>query len=842
VRIGAGGMGEVYRARDTRLGRDVAVKMLTSDLTDDAVRKRFRREARAISALNDPHICALYDVGDAEGREYLVMEYLEGETLAQRLARGALPHDEALRYAIEIASALDRAHRKGIVHRDLKPGNIMLTRTGAKLLDFGLARITETDASTPPLTQDDAFVGTFEYMAPEQLNGSAIDARADIFAFGVVLYEMLGGARPFSGHNRASLIGAILFAPPRPLHEHKPETSRQLVRLVEACLAKDPEDRIQTAHDLRLQLEWIRDGASGVVSRGRRLSRRKSVVAAGLAAAVLAGAALGAYFVRQTARPPETRQVRFTLQSPIRGESVEWPALSPGGNRIAFVSVSNAGVRTLWIRDLASTEARQVPGVTLAVQPFWSKDGHALHFFSADKLQSVAPTVMRVETLAAINHPRGASAGADGTILFTPSVTGPIFAIGPAGGKPREVTHLDRAQQDSSHRWPEFLPDGEHFLFVIQSRSLERSGLYVGSIRNRIVKKISTLQSRAVVSGDGSIYFVQRRQLMRQPFDLEALRPTGRAQVVANGIAPDLRITGATSISLANDGTLAYGSPADTRTVPTLVDASGATIRALGPEQHYVNPSLSPDETMLAVSKIDEETGRNSIWLIDMRTGAASAFVDDESNADNPVWAADGRSILYCSDRRGTYEVYERRVGAVAADVLRFPSSAYAQVTRDTPAGTVYHVATRPASFWFEPRGGKPRRVGGITEGVADLSPDGRWLAGMNVRSENTAYNLFVQAIDDASLKIQVTSDGGSQTTWSPEGTRLYFVQADGWLAGIDFDDGHVGARRKFFRMVTDLVFYSSRDFVPLRGGSRFVVLRPRPNRRDAEAVVVVRR
>ena len=847
ARIGAGGMGEVYKAVDTRLDRPVAIKVLTTrHEAAPSDRKRFAREARAISALNHPNICSLYDIGSENGNEFLVMEYIEGETLAERLGRGPLTPAETIQYGWEIASALERAHRQGIVHRDLKPGNIMLTRTGAKLLDFGLARILESEPqSASLLTVEDAIVGTIEYMAPEQLNGGTVDARADIFSLGVVLYEMISGVRPFLGHNRASVIGAILFSTPSAITVHDRTVPAALERLITACLAKDPNDRVQTAHDVRLNLEWMRDGASGQVLLPKRQRRTRRIWLFAAAAVTVAGLVAAAVVGSKLVSTQRRSEIRFTLGAPVAGEQIDWPIISPDGTKIAFVSGAATRGGSLWIRRLDSTTATRLAGTDGATQPFWSPDGSAIAFFAGNKLQMLPLGSARPNTLAMAAGPRGGTWSRNGTLLFAPHITGAIWATSAAGAPSREVTRLDAKQGDTSHRWPEFLPDGEHFIFVIRSSQLQRAGLYVGSLRDPTIRKVSTLQSRALVTRDGWMLFVDGRLLWRQRFDLDSHVLVGERAAVAENIEPDLKITGAVRITAADDGTLAFLSPADARTRVNWVDDQGKVIHVLTEPGYYVNPSLSPDDKTLAISRIDPDTGRNAIWLIDTTTGALSPFVNDGVNADSPIWSFDGKSILYTSDRRGVFETYVRGIDAVGGDRLVLAGHKFSYPARDTAAGTLIYTTDgqNSGALWYQPRNGTRARSLSLAEGTwgGDLSPDGRWLIGLRLSNTDATYDIYLQAVDDPARRLQITPAAGAQALWRSDGRGFFYAERDGDLIATEFDDGRIGARRRLFTLSNNDIFYSTTEYYPSSDGKRFITLQ-RVSNASTTAVVIVPR
>ncbi|HYT32814.1 MAG TPA: protein kinase, partial [Thermoanaerobaculia bacterium] len=480
--IGAGGMGEVYKARDTRLDRTVAIKVLPSHLSSSPeVRQRFEREAKTISALSHPHVCALYDVGNQDGVEYLVMEYLEGETLAGRLANGPLPLERTLRHGIEIADALDCAHRQGIVHRDLKPGNVMLTKSGVKLLDFGLAKAIAPSSALPltslptqasPVTQEGTILGTFQYMAPEQLEGKDVDGRTDIFAFGATLYEMATGRKAFSGATQASLISAILRDDPQPISRIQTMSPPALDRVVKTCLAKDPEDRWQSAADIKRELGWVAEGppvgVPGTAATAWRNRERVAWAVSGILLLALLGS-LAALLRVARSQPAAAPVTRFSILPPGKstftapGESASsQPALSPDGRALAFVAYAG-GRHLIWIRPLGSLTAQALDGTEYGSYPFWSPDGQSLGFFAHGKLKRIAVSGGPPQTLCDASAGRGAAWSRDGVIVFTPTQAEALYRIPAGGGAVTPATTLDTSRGELSHRWPSFLPDGRRF-------------------------------------------------------------------------------------------------------------------------------------------------------------------------------------------------------------------------------------------------------------------------------------------------------------------------------------------------------------------------------------------
>ena len=489
--IGAGGMGEVYRARDTRLDRIVAVKILPDHLSDRAeLRERFEREARTIASLNHSHICTLYDIGHQDGIDFLVMEYLEGETLAERLKKGPLPLDQVLHYAIEIADALDKAHRKGVTHRDLKPGNIMLTKSGSKLLDFGLAKLRQETAAPnnslsklptadAAITAQGTILGTLQYMAPEQLEGKEVDARTDIFTFGAVVYEMATGKKAFEGKSQASLIAKILETDPQPISALQPVTPPALDRVVRRCLAKDPENRWQTARDLELEMKSIQEGGSpaGLSMDRTTPARRQWTKMLLWSAAVLAACAVVGLTVWHFRPVPPRPVTRFTISLPAgqRLVGLDTPAiaLSPDGTRFAYIAAQGSGLPQLYLRAMASSDARPIPGTEGATDPFFSPDGQWLGFFTGGKLKKVSVSGGAAVTLVDALSLQGASWGSQGMIAFGSEQAAVLLQVSDAGGTPQALTHLEEGETD--HDWPEFLPGDKTVLFAASGDAHSRS-------------------------------------------------------------------------------------------------------------------------------------------------------------------------------------------------------------------------------------------------------------------------------------------------------------------------------------------------------------------------------
>jgi len=664
--LGAGGMGEVYKARDTRLDRTVAIKVLPDAFASDPdFRQRFEREACAIAALNHPHICTLHDIGHEpappgleNGRDYLVLEYLDGETLAARLEKGPLPLDQTLTYAIEIADALDRAHRAGIVHRDLKPGNVMLTKSGTKHLDFGLARssraaVTTTGLSmlptTPPnLTAQGAILGTFQYMAPEQIEGVEADARTDIFAFGAVLYEMLTGKRAFEGKSQASLLAAILERTPAAVSSLQPLASSSLEHVVSRCLAKSPDDRWQAASDVMRELQWItRTPASPA---HMTVSRPLSRTVGALALTALGGLALGSLlWLMLKGKSSEPAAVRFRIIPPP-GLSFEANpplspfAISPDGRTLAFIAVSPEG-QHLWVQSLDSLEPRKLNGTDNAQQPFWSPDSRSIAFIMQTQLKRIDASGGPPQTICVCNAARGGSWNKDGTILFSGSSTQSttsILRVAASGGTAEPLKDLSQSSQSIPFGNPRFLSDGRSFLYPAGTPGA--SDLRRGWLDGRPSVRIPGIVTTAAVAS-GYILFARERTLVAQRFDESSGQLTGEPVVVAERVDVRGRIA---NFSVSDNGVLAYRQLGDaTRSPLQWRDRSGAVLGELGTASDYTGLAISPDGSRVAASRPNENSVA-SIWVIDVARNLASPLRPPESRIVNrPTWSPDGREIAF---------------------------------------------------------------------------------------------------------------------------------------------------------------------------------------------------
>ena len=636
--LGAGGMGEVYRAKDTRLDRSVAIKVLPSQLASEPEkRQRFEREARSISTLSHPHICTLHDIGHQEGVHYLVLEYLEGETLEKRLEKGSLPTQEALKYAIELADALDKAHRQGIVHRDIKPGNIMVTKSGVKLMDFGLAKLKAdqeplADALTEmttdkKLTAEGTILGTFQYMAPEQLEGRQADPRTDIFAFGQVLYEMVTGRPAFSGKTKASLIAAILSSEPKVVTELTPASPAALDRVVKRCLEKDPDERWQSANDLGAELRWIAVSSGQTAVRTQLPSARKSremlawAVCCALAVALIAGA----IWWRNSEPQEQTMYFPAPLSSPARDVAV-----APNGHSVAVVGyLESARKNALWIYELGSPGARSLPGTEGADYPFWSADGRSLGFFADAKLKKLEVSGGPVQTVCDAPMARGGTWNKDGVIVFTPHVRGGLFQVLASGGTPTSISNPDASRGETSHRWPMFLPDGKHYLYLAANFAGQKGvdAIFVGSLDSKEKTFVVEASANAAYAAPGYLLFYRDKTLLAQRFDLKRFSLTGEPAIIVSDIQYLPQVKQA-AFAASDSGLLAAQSGAGvTRSQPVWFDRKGNELGVVGTPDVYGNVSIAPNGKSVAVDKTEIGSENNiDIWTYELDRDRAKRF------------------------------------------------------------------------------------------------------------------------------------------------------------------------------------------------------------------------
>ena len=812
-------MGEVYKAKDTRLDRTVAIKVLPEKSMPSAeARQRFEREARTISQLSHPHICTLHDVGRENDVEYLVMEYIEGDTLQARLVNGPLPLDQTLRYGIEIVDALDRAHRQGIVHRDLKPGNVMLTRGGVKLLDFGLARdfaaassgpsaFTALPTAAPNLTQEGSILGTVQYMAPEQLEGKTSDARTDIFALGSVLYEMATGKKAFTGASQASLISSIMKEEPSPISVLSPMSPSALDRVVRTCLAKDPDDRWQTARDVGLQLQGIRDDASrssssaqgALPAPGRR--RRTALLPWLLAAASLVLAVFG--WTHRAPQGPGLPVLRTYLPPPPNanfhtlGANVGGVALSPDGRRLAFGAHEADGMHRLWVRDLDVLEPYAVLGAEEAIFPFWSPDSRSLGFFARGKLKTVeaSPNPPAARELADVIEPRGASWGEDGTIVYAPQNYKGLMRVPAAGGTPAPVTELDASKGETSHRWPYFLPGGRHFLYMARSPDPKspidfRNEIVVASLdgkERRVVIPASLGATRTVYTAPGFLLFRRGTNLMALALDLDRLQTSGEPLLVAKDVQGFVA-TGLSIFSTTPDLLVYATRVADSPSSLVLLDRSGKQLSTVMTGGMSINLALAADGKTVAVARV-EEPFPPDLWLSDIGVAREIRLTRDAVPQVAPVFQPDGKRLFYSAIANGPWAIWEMSLPG-GKDAKPFLESESTKTPTDaSPDGRwlmyrEYNSGTRGDLKYVALDGDRTARTYIATaddETHAKFSPDGHWVA--YVSDDSGRKEVYVAAFPDPARRFRVSTTGGMQPQWSRDGKELFYLQADQLMA-----------------------------------------------------------
>ena len=814
--LGAGGMGEVYRARDTRLERTVAIKILPAYLSSNPeAKQRFEREARAISSLNHPNICTLYDVGHQDGIDYLVMEFLEGETLASRLARGPLPPDQVLKYGIEICEGMEKAHKTGVIHRDLKPGNIMLTKGGAKLMDFGLAKsVTGPPPSTgltatldgtwaggegegargsqDPLTARGTIVGTFQYMSPEQVEGKEADASSDIFALGAVLYEMATGKRAFEGKTAASVIAAVLERDPAPISVTKPMSPPALDRVVKTCLAKDPDERFQTVHDVKLQLKWMADGRSqaGMPLPLADRSRHREWIAWATTVLALTLLAVSLGYVSRGGQPQPVVTASILPPDGTQFTSLEIeggaPAISPDGKKLVFVARDKSGEATLWLRPLDSVNARQLSGTNGGGHPFWSPDSRFIGFFTPLKLAKVDTSGGSVQNISEITLGRGGSWNKDGVILFTPNTADVLYRVSATGGKAVPATQFDAHRSENSHRWPQFLPDGKHFLFFVRSsQGPDSTGTYLGALDSDEHHLILHNDFRAVFVQPGYLLSVREQLLVAQPFDLRSFSVTGDAAPIAEHIA----LNGGTSaamFSASDNGVLAYETGASQVTGWDLVwyDRGGKRLETVG-TNFFQSPSLSPDGTKLAVGLTDIRFATSDIWFFDLARGTKTRLTFDPASELYPVWMPDGQSIIFSSNKTGLAHIYRMPIqGTGATETLIATEGAY-ELPQSVCRDGRYLLYQRRASqdkrkydIWVLPLFGNGKPFPLVQSDFDHLkptfSPDCNWVA--YASNETGQSEVYLTHFPDGAGKRQISTDGGVSPRWRGDGKELFFI------------------------------------------------------------------
>ena len=815
ARVGAGGMGEVYKAIDTRLNRTVAIKVSQERFSD-----RFEREAHAIALLNHPHVCQLYDVGP----DYLVMEFLEGKPL-----KGPLSVEQTIQYAGQILDALDAAHRKGITHRDLKPGNILITSQGVKLLDFGLAKqdhaLREMDEThTAGLTAKGQIIGTLQYMAPEQLQGKEADARSDLFSFGCVLHEMATGKRAFHGQNAASVIAAIL--------EREPEKigiSTPLDRLVKRCLAKNPDERFQNARDVKIALDWALEEPATAHSKFPWLLALVS------GAAVVVAIVITAWLTGRF-RPPDQPYVQSFILPPTNtsfrcvGDDAGPVVLSPDGKRLAFAANGTDGKFALWIRALDSVHAQLIPGTDGAMFPFWSPDSRYVGFFADTKLKKVDAAGTAVSVLSDAPAMRGGAWGRDDVILFSPRLTSPIFRTSASGGPATPVTTLDPKQQDISHRWPSFLPDGKHFVYTSRGR-----GVFVASLDSTEAPRRLLEESSNAIYSSGFLLYSRENTLLARPFDAAAMKFTGPAEVLAQSLTAEI-LSDRACFSASETGVLAYHSGVNEAQL-TWFDRKGNRVGTLGHPGLIDGVELSPDGKQAAVT-IGDSSGRGTVWLYELARGVNRRFVSIDRYNVSLLWSKDSRRIAIGERTDGRYRIRMKDAGGSGRDEVIYQTDIETQLGGWGPDGGLTLSTRNPNTGWdldYLPSQKKNERATPVSvlhqpgdEMLGSISPDGHWI--LYTHSEPGDIDLYphVAAFPGGGQNRLIARDATGMLRWNANGNEIFYATHSKLMA-VDVRRGgdtlQIGAPHLVFPFRGDCnTMYVGSCFDVATDGARFLV------------------
>ena len=829
---GAGGMGEVYKAKDTRLDRIVAIKVLpaTFALNED-IKQRFEREAKTISSLNHPNICTLFDVGKQDGLQYLVMEFIEGETLSDRIKRSPIQMKEFLEISIQVADALDKAHRQGLIHRDLKPGNIMLTKSGAKLLDFGLAKIqmensapgVQSITQTTPLTGVGTLLGTMQYMAPEQLEGAEADTRSDIFAFGAVMYEMATGVRAFNGNSQATLIASIIKDDPKSVSEILPLLPPMLEQTISQCIAKDPEQRWQSVADLKRSLQWIADGKVGSSSHGfipQNRSTRETIIMISMICFFLLAATFG--YMYFTTEIPQANTIRSLISEGVNinmlSDGGGHLAISPDGTKLAFVAVDSiTNKELLYVRPLNSLTPLQLQGTENAEYPFWSPDSKQIGFFANEKLKKIPAIGGPVLTLCETSEkPRGGSWNTTNTILYAPGITHPIYKVSAAGGEPIEVTKMDSTLNENSQRFPYFLPDQKHFIFFSRVESGdggEKDAICLSSLDDPQVTRLFLAKSNAVYVED-YIYYMRETFLMAQQFDASSFKVIGDPFPIAEDVLFAKNYNKG-SFTISNNSDLVYEQGVATDGSMLLIKSKGkADIDTVLSGDTYYSASFSPDEQSIVMTYSDINADKSAVWFYDFNSKVKTRFTFADAQEGLPLWTPDGESILYTSNKgdstKGIFAVYIKHASGMKPDSLLFQDSIAnvfpSSITSDGKTLICLKtISDDGEAFAVDLKTGTAHNLfpGMKTVGWATVSPNLKWVAYEEYNGNQN--NVYITTYPTPSGKWQVSRDGGGKPQWNSDGTILYHLNKNFQLLETEINESgsfvKIGKTRTLFRI-----------------------------------------
>jgi serine/threonine protein kinase/Tol biopolymer transport system component len=846
-KLGAGGMGEVYRARDEKLNRDVAVKVLPASLSEDAERlHRFELEAQATGALNHPNILVIYDVGTNANAPYVVSELLEGDSLRDRLDHGPLSSRKSIDYGTQLARGLAAAHSRGVIHRDLKPENLFITRDDhVKILDFGLAKlvqpsdeIVQTDVATRKVHTDPGTVmGTAGYMAPEQVRGHPVDHRADIFSFGAVLYEMLSGRRAFHGDSAIETLNAILKEDPASITDTNPNIAPALERVVWHCLEKNPEHRFQSASDVAFALESL-SGVSthasqqtltyGAIPVERRWPRERLIW---LAVCLLLIGGMSALAVAYLTRSePNTHAVRLALTTPDKSTFPAHVTISPDGLQVAFTASNTEGKRELWVRSLDADTAQPLSGTEGARAPFWSPDSRSIGYFAGGKLFKVEAARGRPQYLCDVRENGGGAWGREGVILFG----GPegISRIGAQGGTPELATKIDAKEE--AHRWPYFLPDGRHFVFLADAQTTENHHVRIASLGSQESQILFGAVTRIAYAPPGYLIYVNQGVLVAHPFDAQSLKLTGDPTTLAEHIA-EVGDNHEFDFSVSDNGVLAYqigGSKSEL----VWFDRSGKRLESAGAPDNYAAVTLSPDGRRAVTGLLDADGRQSDLWLIDLSRGTKARLTFNSQSDGDPLWSPDGKRIVFTSNRAGDGHVhlYDMPAGANGDEQLLLQADGDDIPTSWSHDGK--HIlfmrfqSGGRSSVWLLPlddRQAKPLfQSNAFDVSAAVFSPNGHFIA--YTSDESGRSEVYVQRFPLSGEKWVISSGGGFLPQWREDGKELFYVTTDGKVMSAELESD--GA---FDSLVTKALFQVDIKRAPgcpyavAPDGSRFLINTP---------------
>jgi serine/threonine protein kinase len=849
-KLGEGGMGEVYRARDTELGREVAVKVLPPSFSADSDRlHRFQQEACAAGALNHPNILSIYDTGKHDGSPYVISELLEGETLRKRIGGTPLNQRRAVDYALQIAHGLSAAHEKGIIHRDLKPDNVFITNDGrAKILDFGLAKLTQVDGNqvqtnipTRRVDTDPGLVmGTVGYMSPEQLKGQKVDQRSDIFSFGAILYEMLSGRRAFHGGSAAETMSAILREDPPELSETNKRVSPALERLVNHCLEKNPEERFHSASDLAFALDAL-SGATSTFDettaikvptfRSRTRERLMWIAVTSLLLIALIGLAF--LYVRRV--PEQANAIRFVI-TPSEQSSFAGAEISPDGRRIVINVRESSGKALLAIRSLDSLPMQPLSGTEGGMFPFWSPDSRSIAFFADGKLKKIDVSGGPAQTLCDSGVGAGGAWNDKGVIIFSPDTASSLYRIPSSGGVPTQITDFDETRQEVAHKYPQFLPDQKHFLFLAQSARAENSAIFVGALDSKEIKLIVTTRAKAEYTAPGYLLFLRDRSLMAQSLDANKLTFTGEPFPMVEQVGFNA-VIGNAAFSVSENGTLTYMTGSIGGGQPALYARDGKRLSSVGPPGEYFNLYLSPDEKRVAAAVSDPQTGSRDITLLDIATGTPTRFTFNVAEDFLPIWSPDGTRIIFSSDREGIGNLYQKSSSGAGDEQLLFKSNERKWPGDWSKDGRFIICTNRSATtkddLWVLPMTGDQKPFlylqSSFNEDHPRFSPDGHFVA--YTSDEHGKWEVYVQTFPASGGKWIVSTNGGVQPRWRRDGKELFFIAPDRKMMAVDVKlEGSVfeaGVPKVLFQ--TNVVSYPNPRNVydVFADGQRFVIVTP---------------